>query len=253
MTFRIRVVTETVLGGLYTRDLHISSAFAFEESDAFHNIVLEALRVEGVSEDQLNKLKLDNLCFTDAISGQHYIMTSPMHIPEGSMLWYRDFAPDCCTTLQRPQHFRVESSNLMLATKDPKYLSVFISGGHTVKIPFPVAEHEVEVRNYAVEALRCMGIAYNRLPKYCVCEAPDNDDAQYGERRPRSEYNGRIDLHTKSLELVGQWERIPAQIDAVPVPDVLAVHPAHCDALLPLRLPVERVASTGETLVAPVP
>ena len=224
-TFRIRVATYTAHGGIYLRD--VALPVSFDTVQGFHEIVLDFLQTEGVRDFQLLLLKPENLRFTCPHTRTEFLVpNSAMDIPDGAVVYYRNFAPPEMYSLACPPLMNVLSISKMLYTADPAHLHVFFSG-HRLSLPFPAAKDDFEIVRYAVKTLLSLGIAFDEEPLVAsVCTESSRES-------PRCNYTGRQSLHSKCLELIGYWKNVPRAVSNVPCAPLFPCTSKTTDALSP--------------------
>ena len=224
-TFRIRVATYTAHGGIYLRD--IALPVSFDTIQGFHEVVLDFLQTEGVRDFQLHLLKHENLRYTCPRTRKSFLVpNSAMDIPDGAVVYYRNFAPPQMCSLACPPLMNVQSTRKMLSTADPAHLNVFFSG-HRLSLAFPVAKDDFELVDYAVKTLLSLGIAFDEPPMVAsVCTESSSES-------PRCNYTGRQSLHCKCLELIGYWKNVPRAVTNVPCAPLFPCPSKINDALSP--------------------
>ena len=155
---RIRVITRTALGGFYARDVvvlvrehmyQLHQLYGGDPVETFFISLVEALRTEGVADDQLRKLCLfDMHCVKE--DGTVELLTA--RPPKNALIYFGNMSVAATKSFELPHKLYCDdvTSPLALKTEDPQDLIVHYDN-RTHILPFPMARSLKELFSFVTD------------------------------------------------------------------------------------------------------
>ena len=157
-TQRVRVLTHTALGGIYSRDVvvrvrpmayEVANTYGAEPVETFFLTVVETLRTEGVPSAQLDKLCLFDMYAVSADGTASFVTEVP---PHDSLVYFGAMSVDATRAYTKLNTIAPSdaTSERALCSKDPQDLVVY-KGTQCAVLPFPTACSIKELYAYISE------------------------------------------------------------------------------------------------------
>ena len=158
LSFRVRVLTSTALGGVYSRDVVVritpdafskADQLGFDPVELVYWTIVESLRHEGVSNEQLGKLCMFDMCAVSADNSVSHVVDMPKN---DSLVFFSGMSVYATQTFKPEAMIAAADaiSPFALVTRDPEHLVVF-HGKQVLSLPFPIANSIKELYAFITE------------------------------------------------------------------------------------------------------